>query len=42
VAKWLGHYLLLYAATVIACWRIGKDAPQALRYFLIDSRCSVC
>jgi hypothetical protein len=33
--KWLGHYLLLYAATVIACWRLGKDVPQALRFFLI-------
>src|SRR5229473_6579337 len=33
--KWLGHYLLLYAATVIACWRLGTGVPQALRYFLI-------
>ncbi|PYT29474.1 MAG: hypothetical protein DMG58_16200, partial [Acidobacteria bacterium] len=33
--KWLGHYLLLYAATVTACWRLGTGVPQALRYFLI-------
>jgi hypothetical protein len=33
--KWLGHYLLLYAVAVIACWRLGKAVPQALRYFLI-------
>lgn len=33
--QWLGHYLLLYAATVIACWRLRKDVPQALRFFLI-------
>lgn len=33
--QWLGHYLLLYATTVIACWRLRKDVPQALRFFLI-------
>ncbi len=34
-SQWLGHYLLLYAATVIACWRLRKDVPQALSFFLI-------
>jgi hypothetical protein len=33
--QWLGHYLILYAATVIACWRLRRDVPQALRFFLI-------
>ena len=33
--KWLGHYLLLYAATVIACWRLRKDTPQGLRFFFV-------
>ncbi len=33
--QWVGHYLVLYAAAMIACWRLRKDLPQALRYFLI-------
>src|SRR5579859_2017372 len=33
--QWMGHYLFLYAATLLACWRLRKDAPQALQYFLI-------
>jgi hypothetical protein len=33
--QWIGHYLLLYAATVLACWRLRNDVPQALRFFLI-------
>jgi hypothetical protein len=31
----LVHYLILYAATVVAYWRIRKDSPPALRAFLI-------
>lgn len=31
----LVHYLILYAVTVVAYWRIRKDAPQTLRFFLI-------
>jgi hypothetical protein len=31
----LTHYLILYAVTVVAYWRIRKDAPQTLRAFLI-------
>jgi hypothetical protein len=33
--QWLGHYLILYAATVLAYWRLRKDVPQALRFFAI-------
>ncbi len=33
--QWLGHYLILYAAAVLACWRLRKDVPPALRWFLI-------
>jgi hypothetical protein len=33
--RWLGHYLILYTATVLAFWRVRKDTPQALRIFLI-------
>ena len=31
----LAHYLILYAVTVVAYWRIRKDAPQTLRFYLI-------
>jgi hypothetical protein len=33
--QWLAHYLILYAATLLAYWRIRKDVPQALRFFFI-------
>jgi|SRR5579863_5887127 len=33
--QWLAHYLILYAATLVAYWRVRKDAPQALRFFLL-------
>lgn len=33
--QWLGHYLILYAATLLAYWRIRKDIPEALRFFCI-------
>jgi hypothetical protein len=29
------HYLILYAVTVVAYWRIRKDVPETLRAFLI-------
>ena len=29
------QYLILYAVTVFAYWRVRKDAPQSLRFFLI-------
>src|SRR5205085_10850223 len=32
---WLVHYLILYAATLLAYWRIRKDVPQELRFFFI-------
>ena len=31
----LAHYLILYAATVVAYWRIRKNAPPTLRALLI-------
>ena len=31
----LTHYLILYAATAAACWRLWKDAPHNLRFFVI-------
>ena len=27
------HYLILYAATVVAVWRLRRDMPQPLRFF---------
>jgi hypothetical protein len=33
--QWLAHYLILYAATLLAYWRIRKDVPEALRFFSI-------
>ena len=33
--QWIGHYLFLYAATVLACWRLKNDVPQGLHYFLV-------
>lgn len=32
------HYLILYAATLIATWRLRKDMPPAMRFFLSDCR----
>jgi hypothetical protein len=31
----IAHYLILYAVTVVAYWRIRKDVPETLRAFLI-------
>lgn len=31
----IAHYLILYAVTVVAYWRIRKDVPQPLRAFLL-------
>ncbi len=31
----LAHYLILYAVTLLAYWRIRTDAPQTLRAFLV-------
>lgn len=31
--QWMVHYLILYAATVIASWRLWKSTPRALRLF---------
>ncbi len=31
----LAHYLILYALTVVAYWRVRNDVPQTLRYYLI-------
>ena len=33
--QWLAHYLILYAATLLAYRRIRKDVPQALRFIFI-------
>ncbi|MBZ5596527.1 MAG: hypothetical protein LAP39_30160 [Acidobacteriia bacterium] len=31
----IAHYLILYGVTILAYWRVRKDVPQALRFFLI-------
>src|SRR5207237_9124305 len=33
--QWICHYAILYAATVLAYWRVRTHVPQALRFFLI-------
>ncbi|HLN03542.1 MAG TPA: DUF6798 domain-containing protein [Bryobacteraceae bacterium] len=33
--QYLVHYLMLYAATVIASWRLWKNTPRALRFFFL-------
>jgi hypothetical protein len=33
--QWLAHYLILYAATLLAYWRMRKEVPQVLRFFFI-------
>ena len=29
------HYMILYAATIVAVWRLRRDMPQALRFFCL-------
>jgi hypothetical protein len=33
--QYLVHYLILYAATAIALWRLWKSTPRALRFFFV-------
>ncbi|HKW97795.1 MAG TPA: DUF6798 domain-containing protein [Bryobacteraceae bacterium] len=33
--RFLVHYLILYAATLLACWRLRDRTPEALRFFLV-------
>ena len=33
--QYLVHYLILYAATAIASWRLWKSTPRALRFFFV-------
>lgn len=33
--RWLRHYLILYGMTLLGYWRVRKDAPPALRFFLL-------